>query len=134
MRPVCRRRLDRDRPGFGKPCNLCFGPFGSLGRVGFLEVHSNTADHVHTMRASLSWSQLLCCNKLIKLTTDSLSFSRRVAVLLIKQCDILLVESTGYMSSYDGLLGEHLFCIAGRLLIPTGVKADSFGVLKRAGV
>src|SRR5919112_350515 len=59
MRTICGRRLNRDRPGFGKPCNLCFGPFSSLGRVGFLEADANTAGDVHTMRASLSWSELL---------------------------------------------------------------------------
>ena len=89
MRSVCRRRLDRNRPGFGEPCNLCFGPFGSLCRVGFLEAQSNATGHVHTMRAGLSCSQLLRCYKLIELSTDALGFSRRIAVLLIEQCDIL---------------------------------------------
>jgi hypothetical protein len=46
------------------------------------------------------------------LSTDSLGFSRRVAVLLIKQCDILLVKPVGYMASYDRLLGEHMFSTA----------------------
>jgi len=119
MSPVRRRRLDRDRAGFGKPCNLWFGPFSSLCRVGFLEADSNTAGHVHTMRAGLSWSQLLRCNKLIELSTGSLGFGRRVAVLLIEQCDILLVKFAGYMSSDDGLLGEHLFYVEGRLLAHT---------------
>ena len=135
MRAICRRRLDRDRPGFGKPCDLCFGPFSSLCRVGFLEADSNTAGHVHTMRAGLSCSQLLGCNKLIELSTDSLGFSRRVAVLLIEQCDILLVKSAGCMSCDDGLLWEHLFCAAsisaslvlveaGALISPNGLAVE----------
>ena len=33
MRPVGRCRLDRDRPGFGKPCDFGLGPFSGLRRI-----------------------------------------------------------------------------------------------------
>jgi hypothetical protein len=92
MRAICRSRLDRNRSGFGKPFNLGFGPFSSLSRVGFLEAQSNATGHVHTMRAGLSWSQLLRCNKLIELSAGALGFSRRIAVLFLEQWGILSVS------------------------------------------